>query len=120
MRVELCRDYRFEAAHRLPRLPDGHKCKRLHGHSFRFEVTLAGEVDDATGFLMDFGDVDRVVAPVVQRLDHFYLNEIQGLENPTSEILSRWLWRELKPSLPLLSAITVSETCDSRCIYRGE
>lgn len=119
MRVELCREYRFEAAHRLPRLPDGHKCKRLHGHSFRFEVALAGEVDPATGFLVDFGDVDLVVRPVVDRLDHFYLNEVEGLDNPTSEVLAGWLWQRLQPALPQLASITVAETCDSRCVYRG-
>jgi 6-pyruvoyltetrahydropterin/6-carboxytetrahydropterin synthase len=119
MRIELVRDYRFEAAHRLPRLPAGHKCHRLHGHSFMFQVTLEGEVDDRTGFLIDFGDVDEVVEPVRQRLDHYYLNEIEGLDNPTSEVLAGWLWRELKSKLPLITAITVAETCDARCTYRG-
>jgi 6-pyruvoyltetrahydropterin/6-carboxytetrahydropterin synthase len=120
MRVELVRDYRFEAAHRLPNLPEGHKCRRLHGHSFRFSVELAGEVDPRTGFLIDFGDVDVLVAPLVDKLDHYYLNEIEGLENPTSEVLAAWLWRRLRPTLPQLVAITVAETCDARCIYRGE
>jgi 6-pyruvoyltetrahydropterin/6-carboxytetrahydropterin synthase len=120
MRIELDREYRFEAAHRLPRLPASHKCSRLHGHSFRFEVKLEGQVDDHTGFLIDFGDVDVVVQPLVERLDHYYLNEVDGLENPTSEVLAGWLWTRLKPRLPLLKAITVAETCDSRCTYRGE
>jgi 6-pyruvoyltetrahydropterin/6-carboxytetrahydropterin synthase len=119
MRIELERDYRFEAAHRLPRLPATHKCHRLHGHSFRFTVRIEGEVDERTGFLLDFGDVDRIVDPVVEKLDHFYLNEVEGLENPTSEVLSRWLWERIRPSLPLLVSITLSETCDSRCTYRG-
>jgi 6-pyruvoyltetrahydropterin/6-carboxytetrahydropterin synthase len=119
MWVELTREYRFEAAHRLPRLPASHKCHRLHGHSFRFDVVLAGEVDPDTGFLMDFDEVDTIVAPLVARLDHYYLNEIEGLENPTSEILCAWIWRALEPSLPKLSAITVLETCDARCTYRG-
>jgi 6-pyruvoyltetrahydropterin/6-carboxytetrahydropterin synthase len=117
--IELHREYRFEAAHRLPRLPSTHKCFRLHGHSFRFELMLAGEVDTATGFLIDFGDIDEVVEPVRARLDHYYLNEIEGLENPTSEVLSAWLWHELAPRLPLLQAVTVAETCDARCVYRG-
>jgi 6-pyruvoyltetrahydropterin/6-carboxytetrahydropterin synthase len=120
VRIELSRDYRFEAAHSLPRVPDGHKCKRLHGHSFRFEVVLAGEVDERTGFLIDFADVDVVIAPLVDRLDHHYLNEIEGLENPTSEILAAWLWRRIKPKLPQLASVTVAETCDARCTYRGE
>jgi 6-pyruvoyltetrahydropterin/6-carboxytetrahydropterin synthase len=119
MRIELVREYRFEAAHRLPRLPATHKCHRLHGHSFRFEVALGGEVDPHTGFLLDFADVDAVVAPVVARLDHTYLNEIDGLDNPTSEILAHWLWTRLRPGLPQLEAVTVAETCDARCIYRG-
>jgi 6-pyruvoyltetrahydropterin/6-carboxytetrahydropterin synthase len=119
MRIELLRDYRFEAAHRLPRLPDAHKCRRLHGHSFRFTVAIEGEVDDRIGFLMDFAEVDAVVDPVVAKLDHYYLNEIEGLENPTSEVLASWLWRRIKPSLPLLSAIHVSETCDARVVYTG-
>jgi 6-pyruvoyltetrahydropterin/6-carboxytetrahydropterin synthase len=119
MQIELHREYRFEAAHRLPRLPAEHKCHRLHGHSFRFEVMLVGDVDEATGFLIDFGDVDAIVEPVRNRLDHYFLNEIPGLENPTSEILARWLWRALAPSLPMLKSVTVAETCDARCVYRG-
>ena len=120
MQIELHREYRFEAAHRLPRLPADHKCHRLHGHSFRFEVMLVGEVDEKTGFLIDFGDVDAIVEPLRQRLDHYFLNEIEGLENPTSEILSRWIWRALKPQLPMLVSVTVAETCDARCVYRGQ
>jgi 6-pyruvoyltetrahydropterin/6-carboxytetrahydropterin synthase len=120
MQVELVKEYRFEAAHRLPRLPDGHKCKRLHGHSFRIEVRLFGDVDRQTGFLMDFWDVDAAVAPLLERLDHHYLNEVEGLENPTSEVLAGWIYQQLRPRLPQLQAVTVSETCDSRVIYRGE
>jgi 6-pyruvoyltetrahydropterin/6-carboxytetrahydropterin synthase len=119
MRVELVREYRFEAAHRLPRLPPSHRCFRLHGHSFRFEVVLEGEVDDRTGFLIDFGDVDVALQPIVATLDHYYLNEIEGLENPTSEVLAAWLWRRIRPKLPQLTAVTVAETCDARCTYRG-
>src|SRR5882757_8787780 len=106
MRIELAREYRFEAAHRLPRLPATHKCARLHGHSFRFEVLLEGEVDERTGFLMDFGEVDEIVQPILDRLDHHYLNEIEGLENPTSEVFSAWLWQRLLPKLPILQAVT--------------
>jgi 6-pyruvoyltetrahydropterin/6-carboxytetrahydropterin synthase len=120
MRIELCRDFRFEAAHRLPRVAEGHKCHRLHGHSYRVEVRVVGEVDETTGFLMDFADVDRVVDPVVALLDHRYLNDIEGLENPTSELLARWLWVRLRPAMPLVDSITISETVDSRCTYRGE
>src|SRR6185295_18238155 len=120
MDVELVKEYRFEAAHRLPSVPAGHKCARLHGHSFRFELTIRGPVDPATGWFIDYGVLDDAVAPLVARLDHFYLNEIEGLENPTSEHLARWLWERLRPRLPSLTAVTLWETCDARCIYRGE
>ena len=120
MRVELSKDYVFEAAHRLPRVPANHKCHRMHGHSFRVEITVAGEVDGATGWLMDFGDVTARVRPIIQEeLDHRSLNDVPGLENPTSEMLCVWLWRRLEPALPGLAAITVHETCEARCTYRG-
>jgi len=121
MRVELTRDYRFEAAHRLPMVPPDHKCARMHGHSFRIEVVVSGEVDPKTGWLMDFGDITAVVEPLLkQELDHRSLNDVPGLENPTSEHLCRWLWERLRPRFASLSAITVHETCTARCTYRGE
>jgi 6-pyruvoyltetrahydropterin/6-carboxytetrahydropterin synthase len=120
MIVELVKEYRFEAAHRLPQVPPGHKCARLHGHSFRFEVTVRGPVDGATGWFVDYAELDDAVTPLLARLDHFYLNEVDGLDNPTSELLARWLWERIHPRLPSLSAITVAETCDAKCIYRGE
>lgn len=120
MRVELVREYSFEAAHRLPMVPADHKCFRMHGHSFRVEVTIEGEVDPTTGWLVDFGDITRVVAPLLKNeLDHRTLNDVPGLENPTSEHLCAWLWRRLAPELPYLTAITVHETCTARCTYRG-
>ena len=119
MRVELTRKFRFEAAHRLPRVPLGHKCARLHGHSFRFRVSVAGEVDEATGWLVDFAVIQDLVEPFRRELDHQYLNDLAGLENPTSEILARWLWQRLAPALPILTAITVEETCNAACTYRG-
>ena len=120
MRVDLTRDYRFEAAHRLPMVPPEHKCARMHGHSFRVEVTIAGEIDPEQGWLTDFADITAVVEPLLKReLDHRTLNDVPGLENPTSEILSVWLWRRLAPELPGLASITVAETCTARCTYRG-
>ena len=120
MHVELTRQYRFEAAHRLPKVPADHKCYRMHGHSFVIEVTLAGEVDPATGWLVDFGDITAVVEPLLKsELDHRALNDVPGLENPTSELLCDWLWKRLEPRLPGLDAITVHETCTARCTYRG-
>ncbi len=119
MRVELVKSFRFEAAHLLPKVPEGHKCRRLHGHSFVVDLTLEGEVDPESGWLMDFADVKAAARPVLSRLDHYYLNDIAGLENPTSEILARWLWDELKPRLPLLASVTLRETCTSACVFRG-
>ncbi len=120
MRCELKREFRFEAAHRLPHVPEGHKCARVHGHSYRVSVLIGGELDPALGWLMDFAEIDAHVDPVIGRLDHRFLNEIPGLENPTSELLAGWLWAELSPKLPQLVELTVSETPDSRCIYRGQ
>lgn len=117
--VELIKEFRFEAAHRLPRVPEGHKCARLHGHSFRFEIHVRGPIDPETGWLMDYGDISKIVKPVRNELDHRYLNEIPGLENPTSEVLAAWIWARVKPNLPALSAVVVEETCTARCIFRG-
>ena len=120
MRVELCREYRFEAAHHLPRVPEGHRCRRLHGHSFRVEIFASGEVDPRSGFLLDFYDLDRAAQPIIAALDHRTLNEVEGLDNPTSEQLCIWIWQRLAPLLPQLSAVTLWETADARCTYRGE
>ncbi|MCH7720049.1 MAG: 6-carboxytetrahydropterin synthase QueD [Planctomycetes bacterium] len=118
--VALVRTFTFEAAHLLPQAPAGHKCRRLHGHSFRVDLTVDGEVDERSGWLMDFGDIKAAFAPLLDRLDHHYLNEIEGLENPTAENLTRWIWERLRPDLPELSCVTVHETCSVRCEFRGE
>jgi 6-pyruvoyltetrahydropterin/6-carboxytetrahydropterin synthase len=120
MRVTLTKSFSFEAAHDLPHFPEGHKCRRLHGHSFHVEVHVAGDVDEKTGILMDYGDIKAACEPVRKQLDHYYLNDIAGLENPTSEVLAAWIWERLKPNLPQLSLIVVKETCTSACEYRGE
>ncbi len=117
--VELVKDFRFEAAHWLPRAPEGHKCRRMHGHSFRGEVAVRGEVDRETGWLIDFGELKRAVDPLVAQLDHYLLNDIAGLENPTSETLAAWLWDRLAPNVPLLYRVTIEETCTTRCHYFG-
>lgn len=120
MRVELVKEFHFEAAHRLPRVPPEHKCHRLHGHSYRVEVCAAGEVDAETGWLVDFGEIAARVEPLLRgELDHRVLNDVPGLENATSEVLCAWLWRRLQPLVPQLAAITVHETCTARCTYRG-
>lgn len=118
--MEIWKDFSFEAAHRLPNLPADHKCSRLHGHSFRVRIYVQGPMDSQLGWVVDFGDIKRAFKPIEMRLDHFYLNEIDGLENPTSENIAVWIWKELKPNLPLLSGVEVRETCTSGCIYRGE
>src|SRR6478735_8670133 len=115
MIVRLSKTFRFEAAHDLPTFPADHKCRRLHGHSFRFDVVVEGEVEPAKGYLIDYGDIKKAAEPLVKRLDHYYLNEIEGLSNPTSEVLAKWLFDRLKPALPLLAAIIVYETCTSMC-----
>lgn len=118
--MEICKTFSFEAAHRLPNVPPGHKCSRLHGHSFELEVRVAGRPDPQSGWIQDFGEISCSVKPILDQLDHYYLNEIPGLENPTSETLARWIWQRLKPRLPGLSQLVVKETCTSSCIYRGD
>ena len=120
MRCDLVCDYDFEAAHQLPKVPAGHKCARMHGHSYAIQVRINGPIDEDKGWVMDFAAIDEVLRPLVKQLDHHVLNEIEGLENPTSENLAVWLWRRIKPQLPLLIEIMVAETRDSRCYYRGE
>jgi 6-pyruvoyltetrahydropterin/6-carboxytetrahydropterin synthase len=120
MRVELCRKYSFAAAHHLPRAPEGHKCRRLHGHSYEVEVAVRGEVDPDSGWLVDYGAIDSVARPVIAELDHRTLNEIPGLENATSELLCDWLWQRLRRRLPGLHRISVAETCAAACHYYGD
>lgn len=119
MKMDLRRTFQFEAAHLLPHLPETHKCRRLHGHSFQVEIVVTGDVDPAFGWVMDYADVKAAFKPLWERLDHYYLNEVKGLENPTSENLAIWIWNELKPHLPLLSEVVVAETCTAKCVYRG-
>ncbi len=118
--MEIYKVFTIEAAHRLPNVPDGHKCARLHGHSFGIEVHVRGPVHPHTGWVMDFADLKAAFQPLFDLLDHNYLNDIEGLENPTSENLARWVWNRLGPTLPLLSKIVVQETCTSGCVYTGE
>jgi 6-pyruvoyltetrahydropterin/6-carboxytetrahydropterin synthase len=117
--VELVKDFRFEAAHYLPNVATGHKCRRMHGHSFRGQVAVRGPIDPRLGWLIDFADLKQVIDPIVLRLDHYLLNEIEGLENPTSERIAIWMWQQLAPSLPQLTRVTIEETCTSRCSYFG-
>lgn len=118
--MHIYKEFTIEAAHRLPRVPEGHKCGRLHGHSFRVQVHVRGPVNEQTGWLIDFADIGKAFAPLAVQLDHSFLNEIEGLENPTSENLARWIWRRLRDALPLLYRVVVHETCTLGCIYEGE
>jgi 6-pyruvoyltetrahydropterin/6-carboxytetrahydropterin synthase len=120
MKVRLTRDFTFEAAHTLPKVPAGHKCARMHGHSFKVEVSVEGEVDPATGWLYDHARIGDAVKPLIEQLDHAYLNEIAGLENPTFENVAAWFWNKLAPHCPGLSEIVIYETPTVRCSYRGE
>lgn len=117
--TEIYKEFTFEAAHVLPFVPDGHKCGRLHGHSYHVEIHVGGPVDPMTGWIVDFADIKTAFKPILNRLDHYYLNDIEGLENPTSENLAAWIWHQLQPALPQLSQVVVRETCASACAYRG-
>ena len=117
--MEIFKEFIAESAHRLPHVPAGHKCGRLHGHSFRIRIAVRGEPAAETGWIIDFGDIKAAFAPIYAQLDHNYLNDIPGLENPTSENLAIWIWQQLQPSLPQLSGVEIFETCTSGCRYLG-
>lgn len=118
--MDIFKIFTIEAAHRLPNLPQDHKCARLHGHSFRIEIHVSGEIKADPGWVQDFADISDAFKPLYDRLDHYCLNDIEGLENPTSENLALWIWDRLKPSLPLLSKIVIRETCTAGCVYTGD
>ncbi|MBS1716987.1 MAG: 6-carboxytetrahydropterin synthase QueD [Armatimonadetes bacterium] len=118
--MEVSKSFTLEAAHWLPNVSEGHKCGRMHGHSFHVEVTVSGEVGAESGWVMDFAEIKRVFQPIHDLLDHNCLNNIPGLENPTSESLAKWIWQRLAADLPGLCRITIQETCTSRCSYTGE
>ena len=118
--MELRKTFQFEAAHLLPHLPEDHKCRRLHGHSFKAEIVVEGDCDPTLGWVIDYADITAAFKPLWKKLDHHYLNEIDGLENPTSENVAVWIWERLKPNLQLLTAVEVAETCTARCVYRGK
>ncbi len=117
--MDIYKEFHFEAAHCLPNVPSGHKCARLHGHSFQVRIFVTGPVGDVSGWVMDFSELKELYAPLHEQLDHRYLNDIAGLENPTSENIARWIWQQLKPALAQLSAVEIRETCTSGCVYRG-
>ena len=118
--MEIYKEFMFESAHKLPNVEDGHKCGRLHGHSFKTTIYVSGPVGETTGWVVDYGDLKKAFLPIWDQLDHHYLNDIPGLENPTSEVMAKWIWDKLKPQLPQLSKILINETCTSGCLYQGE
>ena len=120
MRVRLTHEFRLESAHSLPGVPPDHKCRRIHGHTFGIEVHVEGQVNPESGWLADYADLDRAFRPVREALDHRLLNEVEGLENPTSEHMARWIWRRLQPALPGLAEVVVKESPTTRCSYRGD
>jgi 6-pyruvoyltetrahydropterin/6-carboxytetrahydropterin synthase len=117
--MEIFKKFSFDSAHRLPNLPDGHKCKRLHGHTWQVTLFVDGPLDEKLGWVEDFGDIKKAFKPILADLDHYYLNEVPGLENPTSEVLAIWIWDRLKPILPALSRVEIHETCTTGCVYKG-
>ena len=118
--MEIWKEFTFEAAHLLPNVPDDHKCKRLHGHSYRVRLCVEGDLHPTLAWVVDFAEIAEAFEPIRLRLDHYYLNEIEGLENPTAEVLARWIWQRLAPRLAGLCRIEIRETCTSGCTYEGD
>lgn len=118
--MQIHKTFTFDSAHRLVGVPEGHKCGRVHGHTFHVEIHVGGKVNQATGFVIDFADITQAFSPILNQLDHTYLNDIEGLENPTSENIARWIWVRLKPNLQGLSRIVIRETPNAGCCYEGE
>lgn len=119
MKHTVFKEFSFDSAHRLPNVPDGHKCGRLHGHTYRVRVYVRGLANEPTGWVIDYADIASAWAPLHEQLDHRYLNDVPGLENSTSENLARWIWLRLCDRLPGLSKVLVRETCTAGCEYAG-
>ena len=118
--MDVCKTFSIEAARSLPHLPENHPCSKIHGHSFKITLMVSGPVDKDTGFVMDFGELETLFEPLRKKIDHSYLNDIEGLENPSSENLCKWIWKKLILSLPRLSQIEIRETDSTNCIYKGD
>jgi 6-pyruvoyltetrahydropterin/6-carboxytetrahydropterin synthase len=118
--MRIYKEFTFEAAHFLPSAPEGHPNARIHGHSFRVRITVDGEPDSETGLLIHFDDLKTALDDLRGTLDHNFLNNIEGLENPTLELISKWLWDQLHNRVPGLAEIALSrDTCHEGCIYTG-
>lgn len=120
MKAKLTKEFRFEAAHTLPTLPEGHKCRQMHGHSFRVEVSVKGEVNPEIGWIYDHKEISKAMTPLIDLLDHSYMNEIEGLESPTIELMAAWFWRKIEHQLPGLHEIVIYETPTAWCSFKGE
>ncbi len=120
MAIEIFREFVLESARRLPNLPANHPCAVMHGHTFRIQIHIQGPIQPETGWVMDFSELDSHVQTLRGELDHRVLNEVAGLENPTTELLARWIWQRLQPSVPGLSRIVIQENPNSGCVYTGE
>ena len=117
--MEIFKTFKIEAAHKLPHLPEGHKCRRLHGHSFQIDIYVRGIVDKEQGWVQDFAEITAAFRPLFEDLDHHYLNDIEGLQNPTSERLAQYVWVRLAPTVPGLCRVIIHETCTAGCVYEG-
>ena len=118
--MQIFKQFTFDSAHFLPNVPEGHKCKEIHGHTYHLTVYLDGDLDEKLGWVIDFTDVKNVIDPIIKSIDHQFLNNIPGLENPSSEIMAIWLWNKIEPELPQLSKIELNETPTSGVIYEGK
>ena len=114
------KEFTFDSAHSLPHVPEEHKCRRVHGHTYRLKVFVEGPLVPRLEWVMDFTDIKDAVKPVVKQLDHYYLNDINGLENPTCENIAVWIWDRLKERLPQLKRIEVFETPTTGVVYEGQ
>ena len=118
--MNVYKTFSIEAARSLPNLSDDHPCKKVHGHSFKITITISGEIEPQTGFVLDFNDITMAFKPIKEQIDHAYLNDINGLENPSSENLSIWIWDKLLKALPTIKQIEIKETDSTGCIYKGD
>ena len=119
-RMEIYKEFSFDSAHFLPHVPDGHKCRNMHGHTYRLRVYIKGAIDPHLGWIMDFKELKDALSGVIDQLDHKLINDIPGLQNPTAENITVWIWKQIQPLLPQLSKIELYETPTTGVIYSGD